>query len=211
LIIKDVAGGSPDRIVASDVESARSSVGRVAAWPTEDTLLFERGGLARPSLWHLVLSPDTSVAIEYVQTDAGLASAQVSRQRDLVVFQEGSGAVWVRDYPVVGPPTRISAGNGSNPRWSPDGLTIYYWSRPVATGDWMLLAARLQRSPTLAVRRTDTIYRTPVFGSWDLYPDGQRFLLAEPVVDSTPPPPAPRERFSLMTNFVQELKRLAPK
>jgi hypothetical protein len=75
----------------------------------------------------------------------------------------------------------------------------------------MLLAARLQRSPTLAVRRTDTIYRTPVFGSWDLYPDGQRFLLAEPVVDSTPPPPAPRERFSLMTNFVQELKRLAPK
>jgi hypothetical protein len=61
------------------------------------------------------------------------------------------------------------------------------------------------------VTRTDTIYRTPSFRTWDLYPDGQRFLLVQPVVDSAPASAPRREPFNLIMNFVQELKRLAPK
>jgi hypothetical protein len=63
------------------------------------------------------------------------------------------------------------------------------------------------------VTRTDTIYTAPAFTAWDLYPDGERFLVAQPLA---PPAPAPataarREPFSVMTNFAQELKRRAPR
>ena len=211
LVIKDISEGSPDRVLRSGRDSGAVLVGFPAAWPTEDTLLVERG-IERPSLWHMVLSPDTAVASPYLQTDLGLRTPSISRQRDLVAYQEGRGAVWVRGYPEPSPPTKISAGNGSNPRWAPEGLTIYYWSRPVAQGEWMLLAARLRRSPSLAVTRTDTIYRTPTFSrKWDIYPDGQRFLLVQPVVDSAPAGVPRREPFNLIMNFAQELRRLAPR
>jgi serine/threonine-protein kinase len=209
VVIKDMAGDAPDRILHSSM-GLTGDAGRPAAWPTEDTLLLARGGLARQSLWHLVLLPDTAVASEYLQTDGGLATPKVSRQRDLVVYQE-SGVIWARDYPKPSPPTRISVDGGSDPRWAPDGRTVYYWARSGEEGDWKLLAARLRRSPSLAVTRTDTIYTAPAFTAWDLYPDGERFLVAQPLAPTAPATAARREPFSVMTNFAQELKRRAPR
>ncbi len=210
LIVKDMIGDSPDRTLMSSKTSV-NVLGVPYAWPTEDTLLIQRGGFdMKASLWHLVLSPDTAVPSEYFPTESGLLNADVSRQHDMVVY-EGSGAIWARSYPVLSPPTPISIGRGRFPKWSPTGLTVYYWIQPVAKGDWKLLAARLRRSPSLAVTGRDTIYTTPTLRGWDLFPDGQHFIMAQPVVDSAPAAPAPRERFVLMTNFFERLKQLDPK
>ncbi len=213
LIVKEVSGNAPDRILmSSGVGTTTNDLGVPNAWPTEDTLLIQRGGFTRgASLWHLVLSPDTAVASPYVQTESGSQFANVSRQRDLVVYQE-SGAIWARSYPVAGRPIRISTGRGRSPKWSPEGRTVYYSSQPSEESDWVLLAARLQRSPALAVTRTDTIYTTPTRSwAWDLYPDGKHLLVAQPAVDSGPAAAASRERFVLMTNFFERLKQLDPK
>jgi serine/threonine-protein kinase len=210
MVIKEIAGNAPDRVLLSGGDGASANdVGTPSAWPTEDSLLIQRGGFTKiASLWHMVLSPDTTIESLYLPTEKGPRDAQVSRQRALVAYKE-AGVIWVRDYPVAGPPTQISDGRGEWPKWSPDGLTVYYWIRP-AEDNYLLLAARLRRSPSLAVTRTDTIFTTSSFRAWDIYPDGQKFLVAQPVVDSAPRTPAPRERFSMITNFVQELKRLAP-
>jgi hypothetical protein len=61
------------------------------------------------------------------------------------------------------------------------------------------------------VTRTDTIYTAPAFTAWDLYPDGERFLVAQPLAPTAPATAARREPFSVMTNFAQELKRRAPR
>jgi Tol biopolymer transport system component len=85
----------------------------------------------------------------------------------------------------VQPPTAsaerfpVSVGGGTEPRWAPDGRTIYY------RGNRHIIAAHVTTSPTFSVTSRDTLFddrfeHDPFKADWDISPDGKHFLMLEP-------------------------------
>ena len=83
---------------------------------------------------------------------------------------------------------QVSSGEGTQPRWRRDGKEIFY-----TEGDTLIAisaragfsvgkAARLCQNPTLPWTFTSFAVR------YDVSPDGQRFVLREPVAEGDSPP-----------------------
>jgi Tol biopolymer transport system component len=172
-------------------------------WPSPDTLVFRRGG-DEASWWILDMTADTAVASPYLVSEESVGSLRVAPSGTLAVGEEG-GVIYVRSFPVAGARVRISAGDGNNPIWSPDGRTIYYWAPEGDRQVYTLVAAHLSLGPPVSVVRTDTLYTSEGAFAWALHPDGDRFLLSH--VADTGSGDAPRERFIVVTNWFEELRR----
>jgi len=74
----------------------------------------------------------------------------------------------------------VSTGGGSEPRWSRDGSRIFY------RVNHRMMAATVVTSPQLSVTRRDTLFDDrfnvdPWHANYDVAPDGQHFLMLEPV------------------------------
>jgi Tol biopolymer transport system component len=74
----------------------------------------------------------------------------------------------------------VSFGGGSEPRWSPDGRTIYY------RANRRVIGASLDFTAGIAVTRRDTLFDDRFMSdafhqSWDVAPDGRHFLMLDPV------------------------------
>ncbi len=95
--------------------------------------------------------------------------------------ETGRNEIYVRPYPAGGAKVLVSQGGGIEPRWSPDGRSLYYQSEH--DGVPYLFAAGVATSPDFAVTS-----RTPLFdisqfepaephANWDVSPDGTRFVM----------------------------------
>jgi hypothetical protein len=114
----------------------------------------------------------------------------------------------MRDFPVPQGKWNLSRGRGSAPRWSPDGRFVYFW-RGIAQAD-TLFRVRIDRTPTMVVQAPEVavVMDADNFNSWDLHPDGRRFITNVPVAagPSTSGPQAPR--YLILQNWFGELRRL---
>ena len=123
----------------------------------------------------------------------------------------GRPEVYVQPYPAPGPRVLISTGGGMAPAWRGDGREIYYHF--VQDGALRLMAVPITINGSalsagtprqlFEVKRLSTT--APARG-YDVTPDGQRFLFQR-AVEIPPPPPSP---MTLVENWIEELKRLAP-
>jgi len=95
--------------------------------------------------------------------------------------ETGRDEVYVRSWPEGGDKVLVSQGGGGEPRWSPDGRTLYYEGE--RDGVPYLVAAGVTTAGGFAVTG-----RTPLFdisqfepssphANWDVSPDGSRFAL----------------------------------
>jgi Tol biopolymer transport system component len=183
-----------------------------ADWPTPDTLLIESG---EPSeLWVMDLSdPDRVETARYLHDEEGdLWVPQLSPDGTLILYdREAAGeesGVYIRRFPVPGVPTRVSGDIGWDPRWSPDGRTVYYMAnsgdiQPEAT----IMAARIAVDPTpVVLSRTLVVGGLHIRADFDLHPAGDRFVVftADVSADTTV-----AERFIVATNWFQELRARA--
>jgi eukaryotic-like serine/threonine-protein kinase len=93
--------------------------------------------------------------------------------------ETGRTEVYVRQYPSGAAKVLISRGGGTEPRWSPDGRTLYYEGQN--GGIASLIAAPVVAGPEFTVGT-----RTPLFevsdyepaephANWDVAPDGSQF------------------------------------
>ena len=120
----------------------------------------------------------------------------------------GSGRerVYVRSFPEPGARFVVSGGAGSNPRWAPDGRTIYYWR-----DDHMVVAASVRTTPDFAVTgRRDLFTKSGATGSYDLHPDGKQFIMAiypPPPVEGAGTPRYEPPRLVVVVNWLEEFKR----
>jgi serine/threonine protein kinase/Tol biopolymer transport system component len=146
-----------------------------------------------------------------------------SRERNGVVSPDGrwlayeadsSGRfeIWVRPYPAVGTTQwQVTTGGGTRPLWMPQGQELLYVA---PSGAVMGLAVPSGSSwgattPRLLVR--DGYYTNPLdpIRTYDISPDGQRFLLIKR--DTSSPPPADVSgSLVVVLNWVEELERLVP-
>jgi Tol biopolymer transport system component/tRNA A-37 threonylcarbamoyl transferase component Bud32 len=95
--------------------------------------------------------------------------------------ETGRNEIYVRPYPAGGAKVLVSQGGGIEPRWSPDGRTLYYQSEYDRVP--YLFAAGVVTGPEFAVTS-----RTPLFdisqfepaephANWDVSPDGTHFVM----------------------------------
>jgi serine/threonine protein kinase len=112
--------------------------------------------------------------------------------------------IFVRTFPALDWKTQVSSDGGEEVRWNPNGgrELIYRWDLK-----WYAIDVRLQPKPFFAVPRKlfDGPYINVPGYSWDISPDGERFLLLEdPALNK------PVTQLVVITNFLEELKRRLP-
>jgi serine/threonine-protein kinase len=124
----------------------------------------------------------------------------------------GQFEIHVRPYPSVNSGHwQVSTGGGTQPRWSRNGQELFYVSPAGA-----VMRVGIERAPSWATTIPLLILPngsvpndSPGFGGWtyDISPDGQRFLLTKAANDANAPPPP---EIIFVQHFDQELKRLVP-
>jgi hypothetical protein len=88
----------------------------------------------------------------------------------------GQTEVFVNRFPSPqSAPILVSRGGGRNPRWSPDGRTLYYWK------ERDLIAVRLDLRESVRILGASTVVQANYAGgdhpNYDVHPDGQRFVV----------------------------------
>ena len=138
-----------------------------------------------------------SPAIEW-----GLTFSPDGRLMAYTSDESGRYDVYVQPYPPTGPKFQISTGGGEEPHWSPRGDELFYrngneWMRAVVTTE-----------PELEISRPQLLFQGNYLNvpgpSYDVSPDGERFLLLQPPYQDPP------TELHLIVNWFEELQRLAP-
>jgi serine/threonine-protein kinase len=118
--------------------------------------------------------------------------------------------VFVKPFPPTGAKFQVTADNGAEPLWSPDGRQIFY----VVRGTNELMAVDIRTEPTFAVGKPVVVpgVRPQTGGpgrSYDVTPDGKQFVVTLPALPGDPTRP-PAQQINVVLNWFEELKRLVP-
>ncbi len=117
--------------------------------------------------------------------------------------ETGRSEVHVQRVPPDGNKEIISADGGEEPIWAPDGRELYYRSG----NDWWVV--KIEYEPNFQSGVPELLFSGPYLNvpgySYDIHPDGDRFLLHTPLDTSTT-----TTRLKLIKGWFEELKRLAP-
>ena len=126
--------------------------------------------------------------------------------------ESGQFEVYVRPFPnVADGKWPVSTAGGGYPGWSPDGSQLFYRTLDGAS----LMGVTVDTEPTFRVGIPEILVEGDYaygFGrgrSWDISPDGQRFLMMK-TVGETDPGSSPTTQITFVQNWFEELKRLAP-
>jgi hypothetical protein len=111
--------------------------------------------------------------------------------------------VFVRSFPSLAWKKQVSSDGGEESRWNPNGRELLYrWG-----SRWYAIDLKLQPKPQFSNPRE--LFEGPYINvpgySWDISPNGERFLLLE-----NPALNRPASQLVVVTNFLEELKRLVP-
>ena len=114
--------------------------------------------------------------------------------------QSGENWIYVHSFPVITRQYPVSPEAGIDPRWHPDGRTLYYRSGS------QYVAVDVTTEPTFRVSVPRLLFDRPGYGQWDIHPDGSRFVVVAPGEDSQVVASDPR-RLVLITNWFEELRQ----
>ena len=146
-----------------------------------------------------------------VATQFGERNAELSPDGRWMAYQSnasGQFEIYVRPFPAVdgGGLWMISTSGGTHPLWSPDGRELFYLSGTA------LLAVPIQTNPSFTPGAPQVLFEGDYFAgtgrSYDVAPDGQRFLMIKAGDTSDESSNAPQ--VIIVENWFEELKRLAP-
>ena len=124
--------------------------------------------------------------------------------------ESGRFEIFVRPFPDInGGHWQVSTGGGTRPLWTSNGTELFYISMTGA-----LMRVGVERGPSWAATAPTQLvkegYRTTpgveLGRSYDVSPDGQRFLLIKDSADGTAAPAS----LIVVQNWTEELKRLVP-
>jgi serine/threonine protein kinase len=132
--------------------------------------------------------------------------------------ESGQAEVFVRPFPDVdsGGRWQVSTDGGRSPLWSPDGGDLFY-----RNGD-AVMAVSVTTEPNFSLETPRTLFRGKYLSfsnlgnprrlnSWDISPDGKRFLMIKPPVEIDDPSTVevPR-KINIVVNWFEELKERVP-
>ncbi|HET7348754.1 MAG TPA: protein kinase [Acidobacteriaceae bacterium] len=179
---------------------------KLASGAKDEELMVKEPRLAVPKSWspdgkflvYAQINPGTGadlMAIEatdrkpfpVVQTSATEDQGQFSPDGHWLAYtsnQSGQAEVYVIPFPPSpGAQWLISRGGGAQPRWRPDGKELFYIS-----ADSQMMAVDVSTHPTFQSGTPHPLFQSDIVDtgirtgpiSWDLAPDGKRFLVITP-------------------------------
>ena len=192
--------------------------------PAGKLLVFHEGDPAtsRQSLNVLPIEHDrTQVKAGTASTLIGgsflKANARISpdgRWMSYAANDTGAFEIYVQPFPGLGRRVQVSNGGGNLALWSPRKSELYY----AAAGDGTMMTVPFSASATFNPARASvwspTRFSSPTpistYGpGFDLHPDGERFAVTPPV-QSLADRPERSAQVVVVSNFFEELRRLAP-
>jgi serine/threonine-protein kinase len=162
------------------------------------------------NLWLLSLD-GTGVTTPLLATAYDELNGEISPDGRWLAYQSdesGSFEVHVRPFPEVeGGHWQVSIGGGIQPAWSPDGRELFY----LASGRLMSVPIGGVVTPSVGAPRVilPALTYTPFTGSgrtYDVSPDGKRFLILDRTATVSGDPFAGLSRYEVVLNWTEELK-----
>ncbi len=202
--VEPLLGGVPDRrifpaafsgdgkiILLSEAGSASSfdiGILSMEAEPEHELLLHENHGETQPRI-----SPDGQW-IAYMSDESGQYE------------------VYVRPFPDVNKrKLQVSTSGGTEPKWSRDGKKLFYRSGEA------IMAVSVKTEPTFQLEAPEILFRIvlayaeDLHTSWDVSPDGKRFLMIKEATDvAVTEAGISRPRINIVLNWLEELKERVP-
>jgi Tol biopolymer transport system component len=120
--------------------------------------------------------------------------------------ESGRREIYVQPYPGPGGKRQISTEGGTEPVWNPNGRELFYRSGA------KMMAVDIATQPGFTVGKPRMLFEgrylpTPAtFPNYDVAPDGQRFLMLEPIESAGTAP----TQVNVVLNWFEELKRRVP-
>jgi Tol biopolymer transport system component len=126
--------------------------------------------------------------------------------------EPGGTGIYVCSFPEVSKGKwQISGSDAEFARWSPDGRELYYNIEDA------IMAVSVETEPSFKPGKTRELFRSNLetgygyYPSWDISPDGKRFLIVKvsEASGAAPPASAPR-KMVVVLNWFEELKEKLP-
>ena len=118
--------------------------------------------------------------------------------------ESGRDEVYVRPFPGAGGQTTVSTAGGVEPIWAPDGRRLFY-----RNADSMMVVS-VETQSGFSVSKPTVLFEGRYDGgvtanlSYDLAPEGDRFLMIQPLGDRT------TASFRVVLNWFDDVRRLSP-
>ena len=202
-IVSQLADGSVSEEVLSTSEVAQwpstlSSDGKVLAFQQNDPE-------TAMDLYILPLDGDRQ-PYSWLKTKFNEWGSSISRDGKWIAYtsdESGQYEIYVRAFSGSGGKRQISVAGGEEVTWSPDGRTLFYREGQ----RWMSVAVQTQ--PDFSAETPKFMFEGSYLNvpgvSYDVAPDGQRFMMLE---ESVKQPPT--TRLNVVLNWFEELKQRAP-
>jgi len=202
-IVSQLADGSGGEEVLSTSEAAQwpstlSSDGKVLAFQQNDP---ETG----MDLYILPLDGDRQ-PYSWLKTKFNEWGSAISRDGKWIAYtsdESGQYETYVRPLSGSGGKRQISTAGGEEVTWSPDGHSLFYREGQ----KWMSVAVQTQ--PDFSAEAPKFMFEGPYLNvpgvSYDVAPNGQRFMMLE---ESVKQPPT--TRLNVVLNWFEELKQRVP-
>jgi Tol biopolymer transport system component len=119
--------------------------------------------------------------------------------------ESGTQEIYVTAFPGPGAKTRISQNIGSWPRWSRNMRELFFWAGTSPVNGLMVVP--IQPGASFQASKPEMLFTGTSGTTWDLAPDGKRFLIEQTPADTAAVGGA---TVSVVTDWFDELKRRAP-
>jgi Tol biopolymer transport system component len=203
-------GGGWERLT----EGERQAI--APAWsPDGRFLAFVRGGGQSADI-SLYRFEDRQV-VPFLTTKASEVHPEFSPDGRWLAYasnESGQFEVYVTSFPDRKLTLTVSRQGGFAPAWSRDGRRLFYYSPQSPDGERSMMAVPVRHDPELSLGQPTALFRLPEgfsalipIRSYDLHPDGRRFLVG---VRKEQEPPPPITRLNVVHNWFGELNRLVP-
>jgi len=198
--------GEPERL--ADGASAWPS-----GWSADGQLLFTELSDTQRDVKELEVGGDrtTQVLLDSPFDEARVDVSPDGRWLAYESDESGTMEIYVRPLDdLERTRTQVSANGGMSPRWSSDGRELYY------IGPTHMMVTRVETSPSFSRGQPEPLFdisqyvilRDPWARTYDVSPDGRRFLMIREVTPVTEDGSQPRIR--VVRNWSEELKRRVP-
>jgi serine/threonine-protein kinase len=127
--------------------------------------------------------------------------------------ESGKSEIYVRPFPEVNKGRwQVSTSGGDSPLWSPDGRELFY-----RNGDFAIVVA-IQTEKTFKCGKPVSLFQGTYVPlslqdahTWDISPDGKRFLMMKQAASAGKPAAAETPRqINIVVNWFEELKQRVP-
>ena len=194
------------------VTSSGTNVIQPTSWADDgQTLLFWEVGATSPDIGMISMEGDRATEL-LLDTASFEAAPAISPDGGWMAYdsnETGQREVYVQRFPTLGGKQTISTDGGRQPLWSPDGRELFYR----APGGMMRVP--VETEPTFTAGDPEVLFETQYYfarsrRTYDLAPDGQRFLMVKDAAPTDESVALAQSQIVLVENWFDELKRLVP-